>query len=624
MPTRKALALDNTFEDADLDFTGTSTTPLQPSAVNQAPVRSSEAGSSENTETMSFQGSGLVFVNTWGAGASTQFKNIVISAEQYLSQLFPNACTVNCTFDLQSLNPAYSGENFFNPVHVSYASFASAIQQHAHTAAGKAAATVLMNTADPTGGAGLNVSIGEARILGLASAGNGTDDTIYLNNVYWTASALQNYPNDAKAVILHELTEGIMGRVGGLGKSGNSWAPMDFFRYTASGQHDYTGGSDGKSTFFSIDGRSVYTQLQFHASYANGTNDGFDLADWDGVLGDSNNYDPFGPGGPGVGGPGVLSPEDIQIMQALGWGLQTHTPKDLNGDGISDVLFRNNSTGDWGYEALNGTGGGTWHALSLTSAAYSVVGASDFNGDGIADVLYRNNSTGDFGAALFNSSGNATWEPLGGSSIGYSVVGAGDFNGDGVSDILFRNNASGDWGYDALNGSGGGTWHALNLTSPAYNVVGIGDFNGDGVADVLYRNNGTGDFGAALFNHNGNATWEPLGSSSTAYSVVGTGDFNGDGISDVLFRNNTTGDWGYEALNGSGGGTWHVLSTTSATYSVVEVGDFNGDGVADVLFRENSTGNFGAALFGNNGIPTWQPLGGSSAAYSVVGGTNWT
>ncbi|MGY3387756.1 hypothetical protein ACVWW6_000347 [Bradyrhizobium sp. USDA 3311] len=617
--------LDDVFDDANLNYSGA---PVQQSPADQVSAQQSQQvqqvqSDGSETDTVSFQGGGLVFVNTWGSGATTQFKNIVVGAEQYLSQLFPNSCTVHCTFDLQSLNPAYSGENFFSPVHVSYASFVSALQQHAQTAAGHAAAAALAKLTDPTGGAGLNVSIGEARILGLASAGSGTDDTIYLNSYYWTASALQNSANDAKAVILHELTEGIMGRVGGLGQYGRGWAPIDFFRYTAGGQHDYTGGADGLNTYFSVDGRSILTQLQYHASYANGTNDGFDLADWDGVLGDSNDYDPFGPGGPGVGGPGLLSAEDIQIMQALGWGLG-HTPKDLNGDGISDILFRNNTTGDWGFEALNGSGSGTWHALNLTSTAYSVVGVSDFNGDGVADVLYRNNSTGDYGAAVFDHNGNATWQPLGGSSAAYSVVGTGDFNGDGVSDILFRNNTTGDWGFEALNGSGGGTWHGLNLTSAAYSVVGVADFNGDGVADVLYRNNSTGDYGAALFDHNGNATWQPLGGSSTAYSVVGVGDFNGDGISDILFRNNTTGGWGFEALNGSGGGTWHGLNPTSTAYSAVEVGDFNGDGVADVLFRNNSTGDYGAALFDHSGNPTWQPLGGSSVAYNVVGGTNWT
>jgi hypothetical protein len=41
------------------------------------------------------------------------------------------------------------------------------------------------------------------------------------------------------------------------------------------------------------------------------------------VGSDSNALDPFGPGGPGVGDPGVLSPTDLRIMDVLGW---TPTP----------------------------------------------------------------------------------------------------------------------------------------------------------------------------------------------------------------------------------------------------------------------------------------------------------
>ena len=98
---------------------------------------------------------------------------------------------------------------------------------------------------------------GEAQILGLASVGSSTDDSIILNSSSWTASALQNDPGDAMAVLEHELSEGVMGRIGSLGKADPYWAPMDLFRFTASGQRDFTGGSDGKPTYFSVNGSTV-------------------------------------------------------------------------------------------------------------------------------------------------------------------------------------------------------------------------------------------------------------------------------------------------------------------------------------------------------------------------------
>ena len=169
---------------------------------------------------------------------------------------------------------------------------------------------------------------GEAQILGLASAGSSTDDSITLNSSYWTASALQNNPGDAEAALEHELTEGVMGRIGSLGAADPPyWAPMDLFRFTASGQRDFTGGSDGKPTYFSVDGSTVYTGLQFHNSVTtSGSFDGFDLADWDQVGADANANDPFGPGGPSAGDPGTLSATDITMLEALGWKPASQAP----------------------------------------------------------------------------------------------------------------------------------------------------------------------------------------------------------------------------------------------------------------------------------------------------------
>ena len=284
----------------------------------------SGTSTSLSPDTVTYSGSGLVFDNTYGSGVSATFRGEIIAAENYLQSLFSNACTVSCYFNLQSLNRAYSGENSFDPVVVSYSAFVNALQQHATTAPALAAAASLANLSDLSQGAGFEVSVGEARILGLAGAGSGTDDTVILNSYYWTASALHNDPGDAEAVLEHEISEGVMGRIGSLGIADPPyWAPMDLFRFTASGQRDFTGGADGQLTYFSVNGSSVDTGLQYHNSVSSsGQFDGFDLADWDQVGADANAHDPFGPGGPGAGDSGTLSATDIAILQALGWSSQ--------------------------------------------------------------------------------------------------------------------------------------------------------------------------------------------------------------------------------------------------------------------------------------------------------------
>jgi hypothetical protein len=292
---------------------------------------------------------------------------------------------------------------------------------------------------------------------------------------------------------------------------------------------------------------------------------------------------------------------------------------DFNNDNVSDVLFRNNATGDFGFYQLTAQGGSTWKPLGASSSAYSVVGTGDFNGDGNADILFRNATTGDFGADLLNSGPGVTWDPFGGSSPAYGVAGIGDFNGDGFSDVLFRDATTGDMGYDAANGSGGVTWQPLGGSSPAYSVVSVGDFNGDGRSDILFRDNATGDMGYDALNAGGtSATWTPLGASSTDYSVVGVGYFNADGVSDVLFRDSATGDFGYDDVS-SGTAVWHDLGASNATYQVAAIGDFNADGISDVLFRNASTGDIGYDAIAGNGSFTWHRLPAASTAYSVVG-----
>src|SRR4029077_5443289 len=76
------------------------------------------------------------------------------------------------------------------------------------------------------------------------------------------------------------------------------------------------------------------------------------------------------------------------------------TPNDYNDDGISDVLWRNNSTESLATWLMNGsaiTSGNnvTSDGSTVTpDSTWSVAGTGDFNGDGTADVLWRQSTTG--------------------------------------------------------------------------------------------------------------------------------------------------------------------------------------------------------------------------------------
>jgi hypothetical protein len=279
---------------------------------------------------------------------------------------------------------------------------------------------------------------------------------------------------------------------------------------------------------------------------------------------------------------------------------------DFYGVGTSDVLFRNDTSGAWGWSDIQNNE--TWHDLGGSSTAYLAVGVGDLNGDGADDVLWRNGTSGAWGWSDVKNS--LAWHDLGGSSTAYHVVGVGDLNGDGSADVLWRNDTSGTWGWSDVQNNL--AWHDLGGSSTAYNVVGVGDFNGDGSADVLWRNDTSGAWGWSDVQNN--LAWHDLGGSSTAYNVVGVGDFNGDGYSDVLWRNNTTGAWGWSDVHNNL--AWHDLGSSLTSWNIVGVGDYNSDGASDALWRNNATGAWAWSDVHNSNA--WHDLGGSLTTYKVV------
>ncbi|MEA2834747.1 MAG: hypothetical protein QOG66_2949 [Methylobacteriaceae bacterium] len=287
-----------------------------PDASDALDPQSDPGGSLTSPETVTLAGSALTFVNTYGAGVTAAYRTAIIYAENELQSHFSNPVTITASFDFGNAN-GFLAENFFhNTVQASYANLRTALQQH-ETTANDIAAVNSLPSADPSGGNGFLVTGGMARLLGLPGATTSSSpdlDLILGNGFTWNFDpnnrAAGGY--DAIGAIEHELSEGGMGRVGGLGYQNSNWGPMDLFRYSSAGQRDYTGGKDGLTTYFSADGSTLATDHPYHNSVnAAGQFDKADPADWD-VGGDA-----FGFGSPGV--PGLLSSVDLTVLDVLGW-----------------------------------------------------------------------------------------------------------------------------------------------------------------------------------------------------------------------------------------------------------------------------------------------------------------
>jgi Ca2+-binding RTX toxin-like protein len=337
------------------------------------------------TESISLAGSGLVFVNYYDAGVTDAYRGAIITAENFLQSHFTNAVTVGMEFDLQPLGQKFSAQNNFSTTQVSYSRFVGALSGHATSADDFTALSGLPGF-DPSGGAGFSIPTAEARILGLVAQTNGIDDTVTLNS-----SLGFTFGQDAVGAILHEMTEGVFGRIASLGLQGARWNPLDLFRFTATGQRDFTGGADGQAAFFGIDGAHV-TNINFHnAISASGANDGFDLGDWDFTRGDA-----FGPGGPGS--PGFVTPTDLQVLDVLGWqpvgsGQPFSPAPDDFASSLTDTAhpFGALSVGGSVPGTLEVAGDHDWFRITLQSGVtYSISEIGRFGGGGtLADSFLR-------------------------------------------------------------------------------------------------------------------------------------------------------------------------------------------------------------------------------------------
>jgi Ca2+-binding RTX toxin-like protein len=194
-----------------------------------------------------------------------------------------------------------------------------------------------------------------------------------------------------------------------------------------------------------------------------------------------------------MNGPQVVAGGVMSDVPAPIWGVVSGHG-DYDGDGKSDILLRNAEDGRVTVWLMNGTQVGSGAVLSEAPGAnWGIVDAQgDYDGNGRSDILLRDSTSGNF----------KIWE-MNGTQIGSSatlfdvagtdwlvVDGHGDYNGDRKSDILLRNTVDGRvtvWQMD-------GTMIALgqvlsDVPGMDWRIVdGHGDYNGDGKSDILLRN----------------------------------------------------------------------------------------------------------------------------------------
>lgn len=303
------------------------------------------------------------------------------------------------------------------------------------------------------------------------------------------------------------------------------------------------------------------------------------------------------------------------------WGLAHGTEpgphNDMDGDGRSDVLWQNRTTGAVSY----------WRSANpAMSAAVRVPTPSGFDllrtpivlsySDVFSSrnvLLAKNTFSGADFQLYFTGPGYHAYAMWAGT-LDWTAVGAGDFDGNGSADVLYRNLRDGR--NFLISDVAWADWAAYypipSMASLSWTVAGIGDFDGDAKSDILWRNSSTGQ----------NAIWRSARTAvalgtvpNLTWKIAAVGDFNGDGRADIFWRNTSTGvnqiwESGNAALSRA------VTRVTNQSWQVATTGDYNGDGRVDIFWRHAGTG--ANVIWKSANAATQQAVASVNPAWRVV------
>jgi hypothetical protein len=162
-----------------------------------------------------------------------------------------------------------------------------------------------------------------------------------------------------------------------------------------------------------------------------------------------------------------------------------------------NLLWRNYVTGAnaiWTMPPAGSSPNAVINLQQLPNPQYYVGGTADFNGDGFTDILWRNNTTGAVAIWIMNGTSYQSTVNLPSVPVAQlQIVGTGDFNADGRADIVWHNTSTGANAIWFMDGTSYvSTLNIQAIPNTAYTIAAIGDYNHDRRPDLLWRNTTTG------------------------------------------------------------------------------------------------------------------------------------
>jgi hypothetical protein len=270
----------------------------------------------------------------------------------------------------------------------------------------------------------------------------------------------------------------------------------------------------------------------------------------------------------------------------------------------------------------------------------------DFNGDGMSDLVWHNEQTGQ----------NELWSMFGTQHVGTLALPAsdphaelqsiGDLNGDSQPDLVFHDPATGANSVWEMNGTQLASVQPLEPL-PNWTVGAVADLDDDQNDDIVWHNSATGENQIWFQDgtqHTGTFTLPP--NSDPNWGLHGAADFTHDAKPDLFFHNKVTGENAIWIMNdaqpvttSSKGSVTDGVSTKTVSRRNVQatvqsidsmpdtnwvpaqIVDLNGDGNPDIVWRNSVTGENSVWIMSGTTHTDTQPLETrSDPAWQIGGG----
>jgi hypothetical protein len=185
---------------------------------------------------------------------------------------------------------------------------------------------------------------------------------------------------------------------------------------------------------------------------------------------------------------------------------------DLDGDGITDLVWRHRTEGWLAVWFLGASAGPTVRNtffLSINQVAdlnWQIKGVDDIDGDGKADLIWQHETEGWIAAWLMDGAQVRTTQFLSINRVpdtDWKIAGAGDVNGDGYADLVWQHQTGGwlaVWFMRGITVVGTNFLSYNRITDLNWHIRGVGDVDADNFAEIIWQNDATGELGVWMLN----------------------------------------------------------------------------------------------------------------------------